>query len=177
MASRQSGFTYVLLLWWVAISGVMLAALGEQWMMASRREREAEMVYRAEQIKQAIQAYNQATPAGKQPWPQRMEDLLEDRRGVTMKRHLRQKWDDPMARQDKWGEIRSGAFLKGVYSLAKGAPIHAPPTITSYKAWRFEAAAPPASASGAASGLATSAATAATPATPGVGETAAPLSP
>ena len=36
---REGGFTYLLLLWWVALAGVMLMALGESWSMQARRDR------------------------------------------------------------------------------------------------------------------------------------------
>ena len=41
---RQAGFTYLLLLWWVALSGVMLMALGESW-TAQAHEQRAEIVF------------------------------------------------------------------------------------------------------------------------------------
>lgn len=134
------GFTYLVLLWWVAISALMLAALGQQWQLASRREREAELVFRAGQIQAALTAYRRNTPEGQAPWPTRLEELLEDRRGPVMKRHLRTLWPDPVT-GGTWGLLRDGEQIRGVYSLAKGQPLRAPEGVMSYEEWRFDAAA------------------------------------
>ncbi len=54
---RQRGFTYLMLLFWVALSGVMLMALAQRWSTESQREREKELVFRGEQIRLAIEAH------------------------------------------------------------------------------------------------------------------------
>ena len=54
---------WLLLLWWVAISGVMLTALSHAWQIESRRQREMELVFRGEQIRLAIEAYVQVPVA------------------------------------------------------------------------------------------------------------------
>ena len=43
---RHRGFTYLMVLLWVAISGVMLMALSRAWLLESRRERDTELIYR-----------------------------------------------------------------------------------------------------------------------------------
>lgn len=55
--SGQRGFTYLMLLLWVVLAGVMLAALGTSWQQMSQREREAEWQWRGEQYKQALASY------------------------------------------------------------------------------------------------------------------------
>lgn len=62
LAPRFAGFTYLALLWWVAISSVMLAALAQQWGIESRLQREIELVFRGEQIKAALVSYQRNTP-------------------------------------------------------------------------------------------------------------------
>ncbi len=136
---RQAGFTYLLLLWWVALSGVMLMALGESWTMASQREREAELVYRGEQIRQAIESYASVPVSeGVSPLPRRLEDLLEDRRTGVLRRHLRQLWRDPITRRPEWGLVRGPQGITGVHSLSRLTPLRAPAGINSYEQWRFE---------------------------------------
>lgn len=141
-----SGFTYLMLLWWVAIGSVMLAALGQQWSMERRRQREVEMVYRAQAIAAAMASYHALPVAGQGPsWPQRLEDLLEDRRSGVLKRHLRRVWPDPLTADGAWGLMPAAsephAGYSGVYSLAKGTPLRAPVGVSHYGEWRFEASA------------------------------------
>ena len=135
--SAQSGFTYLMVLWWVAISSVALAAMGQQWVMESRRQREAELAFRGEQIKQAIDAYYASAPDG-QPkvLPKRLEDLVEDKRQMKVKHHLRQLWVDPITGKP-WGVVKAGEFIKGVYSTSRQKPIKAPGNAPSYQEWKF----------------------------------------
>jgi type II secretory pathway pseudopilin PulG len=142
-ARSRHGFTYLMLLWWVAIGSIMLAALGQQWSLESRRQKEIELVFRGEQIRDAIQSYYDATPVEPKLLPTSIDDLLEDRRGPVLKRHLRQHWTDPMTGGKEWGLIMAGPFLKGVYSTAAGHPLRAPSAIEHYDEWRFEADAMP----------------------------------
>jgi type II secretory pathway pseudopilin PulG len=148
---RQRGFTYILLLWWVAISGVLLAALGQQWLMESRRQREAELVFRGTQIGRALGSYREATPVGKDDAPTTLGELLEDKRGPVMVRHLRQLWPDPITGKPWVVELANGR-IQGVRSASKAKPIRVVEGIERYDQWRFEAIvqAPPAPAAEAA---------------------------
>lgn len=135
---RQRGFTFLLLLWWVAVSSVVLAALGQQWLLESRRQREMELVFRATQIRDAIQHFYDQAPEG-QPkrYPMSFDELLDDRRSGHEVRHLRRLWLDPITLKP-WGVIRDGNQIKGVYSRAKGHPLRAPEGVNQYSDWRFE---------------------------------------
>lgn len=42
-------------------------------------------------------------------WPKRLEDLLEDRRGATPRRHLRRVYDDPCTGRPDWALQRDAA--------------------------------------------------------------------
>jgi type II secretory pathway pseudopilin PulG len=141
--ARQHGFTYFMLLWWVALSGVVLAALSQQWRFERQREKEAEMVARAEEIRAAIEAYRQQAPAGQAgAWPRQLSDLVEDRRWPVARRHLRRVWVDPLTGKPEWGLIQgpaNAAGIQGVYSLARSQPIRDPAGIQNYAQWRFEA--------------------------------------
>lgn len=137
-ARRQTGFTYLLLLWWVALSGVMLMALGESWTTQAQRDREAELVYRGEQIQRAIEAYA-STPVneGVSRLPTKLEELLEDRRTGELRRHLRQAWRDPVTRGN-WGLVRdANKGITGVYSPSRQKPLRAPSGVERYDEWRF----------------------------------------
>ena len=92
----QAGFTYLLLLFAMAIGGIGLAALGEQARQRALREQEAELRFRGEEIARAIASYVDAGPVGSRPLPRTVDDLLEDRRSGRPVRHLRQLRSDPL---------------------------------------------------------------------------------
>jgi len=134
----QRGFTYLMLLWWVALSGLMLAAMAQSWTLDARRAREAELIWRGEQFRQAIEAYASVPVAeGESRLPQRLQDLLEDRRGGAVQRHLKRIWRDPLTGRAEWGLVREGEGISGVHSLSQARPLNAPQGITRYEQWHF----------------------------------------
>lgn len=134
----QTGFTYIMLLWWVALSGLMLAALSQSWVIDARRAREAELIWRGEQFRLAIEAYASVPVAdGASRLPTRLEDLLEDRRAGVVQRHLRRIWRDPITGRAQWGLVREGDGIVGVHSLSPAVPLNPPDGITRYDQWRF----------------------------------------
>lgn len=149
-AMRQRGFTYILLLWWVAISGVLLAALGRQWLLESRRQHELELVFRGEEIGRALGSYREATPNGMLPSPLNLQELLEDKRGPRTRRHLRQLWLDPITGKP-WLVQREGGRIVAVHSASRAKPVKPPEGVERYDQWLFTPIAPkaPPAASGA----------------------------
>lgn len=135
---KKRGFTYLMLLWWVAIGGVMLAAVAQSWSLASRRERETELVFRGEQIRQAIQSYYDDSPQEPKTLPPSLEALLEDRRGPVVRRHLRRLYKDPITRDGEWGLVKEGALVKGVYSLSPQKPLRGLDRYERYAQWSFD---------------------------------------
>lgn len=138
----QRGLTYLMLLWWVALSGLMLAAMAQSWTLDARRAREAELIWRGEQFRQAIEAYASVPVAeGESRLPQRLQDLLEDRRGGAVQRHLKRIWPDPLTGRAEWGLVREGegasSGIAGVHSLSRARPLNAPQGITRYEQWHF----------------------------------------
>lgn len=135
---RTGGFTYLMLLWWVALSGLMLAALAQSWVLDARRAREAELVWRGEQFRQAIEAYASVPVGeGQSQLPRRLEDLLEDRRSGELERHLKRIWPDPMTGRTEWGLVREGDGITGVHSLSTARPLNAPEGVLRYEQWTF----------------------------------------
>lgn len=96
------GFTYLWLLFVLALGGVGLAALGESELTRQRREREAELRFRGEAIAAALGRYAERTPVGQLPLPQRLDELLSDRRFPRPQRHLRQLYADPFTGRPDW---------------------------------------------------------------------------
>lgn len=115
----QRGFTYLVMLLVLALGAAGASALGTQWRAAAQREREAELLFRGRQIAQALGRYAAATPQGQPRAPERLDELLEDRRGDTPLHHLRRLYADPFTGRADWQLITdaSGRVL-GVRSRA-----------------------------------------------------------
>jgi hypothetical protein len=139
---QEQGFSYLMLLGWIALSGVVLMAASTAWRHQAQREREIEMVFRAEQIQAAITAYA-AVPVspGQSPWPRSLEVLLTDERSGQVVRHLRRVWPDPLT-GGHWGLVREGDGIRGVHSLSRLTPLRAPKGVSQFDEWRFLAGAP-----------------------------------
>ncbi|MDC8785706.1 type II secretion system protein [Roseateles koreensis] len=118
-SAQQRGFTYLGLLFFVALLAAGMAALGQSWQLAAQREREQELVFRGEEIARAIASYAKAGSTSASQYPARFEDLLEDRRGPVPRHHLRRLYADPFTGQADWvlvketGEVLASASVSG----------------------------------------------------------------
>ncbi|MFT7722137.1 MAG: type II secretion system protein [Roseateles sp.] len=97
---RERGFSYLAVLFLVALTAAGLAALGQAWSTAAQRERERELAFRGGEIARAISAYLRAAPPGQ--LPASLDDLLEDRRGPSPRHHLRRRYADPFTGEPDW---------------------------------------------------------------------------
>jgi len=145
---RQRAFTYLGLLFVIAFIGLLMASAGQVWHLAAQRDRETELLFVGQQFSAALASYRAATPGDPKRLPRRLEDLVEDRRGPVIRRHLRKIFADPMTGSREWGLDRNGDQIVAVYSLANGKPIRQanfPPGLESlakarsYREWRFSA--------------------------------------
>lgn len=134
-AAPRRGFTYLVLLFMLAIGAAGLGALATQWQAATQREREAELLFRGSQMAQALGRYAAATPPGLPRAPQALEELLEDRRSTPPRRHLRRLYADPFSGQPDWLLLRDArGGIVGLHSRATqrawrrhGLPVPTPP--------------------------------------------------
>ena len=118
---KQGGFTYLGLLIVVAVMGAGMAAYGQIASHAAQREKEAELLFRGEQYRQAIDSYYKK----ERRYPRALADLVEDKRYPMPVRHLRRLYEDPMTGKADWGVVESpeGGGVMGVYSKLEAAPI------------------------------------------------------
>lgn len=147
-AGNQRGFGYFGVILAIAAFGIALGAIGELWSTQAQREREAELLRIGAEIRRAIIAYHGVTRAGTPAFPQKLEDLLEDRRGPVLRRHLRKLYVDPMTRSESWGLITTpDGRIRGVFSRSELPPLKAASfgagfetfeKAETYADWRFE---------------------------------------
>lgn len=123
-ARRDTGFTYLGVLFIVAFMGILLALAGESWHTASQREKERELLYVGSAFRNAIGLYYNRTPGNVKKFPRNLEDLLKDPRQLTTQRYLRRIYVDPMTGTTEWGIVKSAdGGIAGVFSLAESEPI------------------------------------------------------
>ena len=121
---REGGYTLLALLLIVALMGLGLAGLGELWSRSAQRERERELLFAGNQIRDAIGRYYFSTPGAVKRYPKRLADLLEDDRYPNVMRYLRRLYFDPMTGPGEWGVIEApGGGIMGVHSLSGAAPL------------------------------------------------------
>ena len=118
----MKGFTYIGVLFVVAMMSTGLALIGEVWHTSNLREKEAELLHIGNEYRKAIERYYTGPPAGK--YPREMADLVKDPRHPGIVRHLRRLYPDPITGKEEWGLVKSpdGGFA-GVYSLSEDAPL------------------------------------------------------
>lgn len=118
------GFTYIGVLIFIAVTSVALAAAGETWHTAQKREKEQELLFVGNQFRLAIERYAAQSPGLGNRYPFSLEDLLQDPRHPGVRRYLRRIYLDPMTGNAEWGLITgpSGEIL-GVHSLSQAEPL------------------------------------------------------
>jgi type II secretory pathway pseudopilin PulG len=118
MPTGERGYTYLGLLALLALLGAGLATLGTAWSQAAQRERERELQFRGQQIRNAIAAYWAAHEPAE--LPPSLQALLVDGRGGAPRHHLRRLYADPFTGQADWALLHGpqGRGIAGVRSRA-----------------------------------------------------------
>ncbi|GAA5163639.1 type II secretion system protein [Viridibacterium curvum] len=114
---------YLLLIFTLATLGFLLAELGRGWSLTAQRAKETELLFIGQQFAQALSSYKARTPQGTPEAPQRLEDLLEDRRFPFIVRHLREIPRDPMTGLRDWGLALQDGRIVAVHSLSERQPL------------------------------------------------------
>jgi type II secretory pathway pseudopilin PulG len=114
---------YLLVLYALALVGLLLAGAGQVWKTSLQREKETELLFIGHQFRQALRSYQLSSPEASPRYPASLEDLLEDRRFPAPRRHLRKLYRDPITGQSQWGLLKSGDRILGIYSLSTERPL------------------------------------------------------
>ncbi|WP_077231391.1 general secretion pathway protein [Methyloversatilis thermotolerans] len=115
----QRGFSYLLLLFAVAVLGIAATGTSLMWSTLSQTERERELLFIGGEFGRALQRYYDASPTEPRMYPARLEDLTEDKRFQTPVRHLRKIYVDPMTGNRDWGLVVSGGQIRAIYSRSE----------------------------------------------------------
>jgi len=93
--------TFLAVLMVIVVMGIMMGVTGQSWKMTMKREKEKELLFRGNQIKEAIERWNKprARPLNK------LEDLVTDPNSLKPKRYLRRLFTDPMTGKE-WTLLR-----------------------------------------------------------------------
>jgi type II secretory pathway pseudopilin PulG len=113
----QRGFTFLWLIFLLAVVAAGLAAIAQPLQLAVQREREAELMFRGDQIARALTSYWAATPGSARQLPTTLDDLLDDRRGPRPLHHLRRLYADPFTGRADWVPVTTDdGRISGVHS-------------------------------------------------------------
>lgn len=113
----MAGFTYLGLLFFIAIMSITLAMAATLWSFAQQREKERELLFVGHQFRRAIGLYYERTPGTVKRYPASLEDLLQDNRYVNTQHYLRRIYTDPMTQRQDWGMVPApDGGIMGVYS-------------------------------------------------------------
>jgi type II secretory pathway pseudopilin PulG len=117
---KEAGFTYLGVLLAIALIGIGLAAASEVWVASARRQRVEQLEWVGQQYAQAIGSYYESTPGRSKKYPSALQDLLADNRYVTVRRHLRQLYANPLTGGiDDWELLRSvDGGVRGVRAVS-----------------------------------------------------------
>lgn len=147
----QQGAALVAVLVMVVIVGLVVGIAGTSWRSITQRAREAELFWRGDQYRQAIQSYYEYGAGGSRnrtgQYPAKLEDLIKDPRSLSPKKHIRRLYSDPMT-GDAWELVKDkGGRITGVQSRSDLVPFRQDgfPTeyedfagAQAYSAWKFE---------------------------------------
>lgn len=119
--SGEAGILYLALLFSIVLIGIATAVAAPVWRTVLQREKEVELLFRLGEFRRGIAAYQ----AIHKRFPQKLEDLLEDRTQLATRRYLRRIYPDPVTGKTDW-ELeyqvdRTGA-VSGIKDLHSRSP-------------------------------------------------------
>lgn len=137
--SNEGGMTYLFVMMLVVFMSISLMGVTEQWSVIMKRDREAELLFRGNRIKEAIDRYvadyevQKATRPNQ--WPRTLNDLIKK----SPRRYLQMAYLDPITGKE-FKLIKVGMELHGVQSSSTDAPLNQVDFkgAKTYQAIRFE---------------------------------------
>jgi type II secretory pathway pseudopilin PulG len=120
----QRGFSYLVVMFLVALLSIVSVRALEHTMTSERRDKETALLIAGQAYRNAIRLYYEGSPGSGKIYPQELKDLLYDARLTRPNRPLRKLYIDPMTGSREWGLVRNEAGrITGVYSLSQAKPF------------------------------------------------------
>lgn len=118
----QAGYTYLLLLAFLVILGVLTAVANQKVSYLIQKNREKELMFAGKAYQKAIQSFYSTKET--QRFPNSLEDLLKDPR-FLLKRHIPRLYKDPFGKDHSdWQLIRNqSGGITGLYSNSMKKPL------------------------------------------------------
>src|SRR5262249_45578029 len=121
---RQRGFTYLALVFAVAMLSIALAGAALVWSIEARRDKERELLFVGGEFRAALAAYYRDREGKAERLPRELAELLDDRTELRARRYLRRIYYDPLTASQDWGLLKTpDGRIYGVFSKARGKPI------------------------------------------------------
>jgi len=123
---NQRGAVLLMVLICVTLLGLMAGIAGTSWQTIMQRAKEADLLWKGNQIRQAIgKYYNTSHTQGPAPkaFPSKLDFLIKDPRFLEVRRYLRKIYPDPMTGKN-WEIIKNSSDqIIGVRSSSNKAPF------------------------------------------------------
>jgi type II secretory pathway pseudopilin PulG len=115
----QKGVTYLMALMIVMITGIMLGSVGQTWKTLMQREKEEELLFRGQQIADALTRWH-SPRAGQTPATPLtdLKDLLKDPRTPVTVKYLRKLYTDPITNSE-WVLVKDPT--RGIVGVASSS--------------------------------------------------------
>ncbi len=94
MLKKNKGFLYIMVLFAIVVISIMMLKTFESWEYLLDRDKEAELIFRGEQIVNAITQYNRKKGA----FPKTLEELYKNK-------YLRKLYKDPVSENGEWNIV------------------------------------------------------------------------
>jgi type II secretory pathway pseudopilin PulG len=151
-ARRSRGFTFLGLMFLIAVMALMATAAASTWAFTSQRQKELDLLFVGHEYRVALTRYVLAHAGQPQPYPTELRDLLGGKDQLVPVRYLRHLYFDPMTGGAEWGLVKTPqGGITGIYSLSTREPVRRRPAFgddgldfknaRSYRDWVFRAAA------------------------------------
>ncbi|NKB81806.1 MAG: type II secretion system protein [Nitrospirales bacterium] len=137
--TSERGITYLIVMFTIVLMGITLMMVGQQWSIVMKRDREAELLFRGNRIKEAIDRFVADYEVQKATRSNRYPQTLQDLTNKTPRRYLPVVYKDPITGED-FEVIKVGSDIRGVRSTSMEKPmdqVHFKGAIN-YQAVRFE---------------------------------------